>query len=81
MIAVQSKISAVMTQTSSTSHALFCGGGTTMVGDGRGPRQPADTTIAVGVHAVVSAQFTGGLLAVAHKRSNTARLALPRWQF
>ncbi len=48
-------------QTSSPSHARFCGcdSCTTMVGDGRGPRQPADTTIAVGVNTVVSARVSG----------------------
>ena len=38
---------------------------TTMVGDGRGRRQPADTTIAVGVHTVVHASISGGHVAVA----------------
>jgi hypothetical protein len=54
-------------QTSSPSRTRFCGCGscTTMVGDGRGPGQPADTTIAVGVHTMVPASISGGHVAVA----------------
>jgi len=60
---------------SSPPRARFCGrGSTTMVGDGCAPRQPADTTIAIGVHTVMSASTSGRHVAVADKRSNALML-------